>query len=128
MPPSRHAATGAPLPNATSPPRLERAPHTVGERRDPVSQLASGDAAVERPVVPEDLDGAARHQRQAAEGAHAALLERSKGGRDTVRNSPWRLPAGQLRDDCEHALLRGVLAAKHIAAANGASFERRAVP
>src|SRR5437588_1924300 len=104
--------------------RRERAPDAVGERRHRVAEGAHGFAAVERPIVPEDLDGAARDERRAAEEIDAKFLERAERAGDRKRNPHRQRAARRLADDLEHAPLRRVFAADHIPSAGDAPLER----
>src|ERR671931_1331059 len=59
--------------------RRDRPPDPLLERRHRVAQLTDRCRAVERPVVAEDLDGAAGDERCTAEHRHAQLLDRAEG-------------------------------------------------
>ena len=56
---------------------------------------------VERPVVAEDLDRAAREERRTSEEAGAPFLDVAEGARDAERNAAWelssrgRIPSGR---------------------------------
>src|SRR5438552_13322689 len=107
--------------------RRNRRVQSVGERRHRVAELADRLRAVERPVVPENLHGPARDERRSAEHPDAELLRRAKRARDRKRNPRRRPPAGHLLHDLEHAALRRILAAEHVATADASALERRAM-
>src|SRR5204862_1083440 len=89
---SRAARFGA---DSSSPNRSHGSAHAFFQRRDAVPELADGDAAVERPVVAEDVDRAACDQRRAAEQRGACFLKRANRRRRRERNPPPLPPAGQ---------------------------------
>src|SRR5262249_9698978 len=118
------------------------------ERRDAVPEIGRRGVARERPVVAEDLDGAARDERRAAEQRDAQLLRRAERAGDRIRNAQRRPPAPELLENLERpplrrvlaprrprarewvdtrerAALRRVLAAERVARADASALERR---
>src|SRR5213593_4564300 len=107
--------------------RRDRPPDAFLEWRHRVTQLTDRRRAVERPIVSEDLDGAAGDERRAAQHRHAQLFDRAERVRHRERNARRRSSPGDLAHDAEHAVLRRVVAAEDIAAADDAALERGTV-
>src|SRR5215471_2093837 len=127
-PQSRYAPTVAPLPNASSRATgLKGLLKALAKRSADIRQFAAGDAAIERPVVPENLHGAARDQRQAAQRAHPPLFQGAYRACDRIRDSPGRPAAGQPRDQLEHVRLGGILTTQDIAGSDISPLQRRAM-
>ena len=83
--------------------RGDRAPDAVGERRHRVAEVAHRLAAVERPVVAEDLHRAARQERRSAEHRDPQLLGGAEHRGDRKRYPRGRPPPGELPDELEDA-------------------------
>src|SRR5438128_2149865 len=119
--------TAVRAPNGSWANRRDRPPDPFLERRHRVTQVADRCRAVERPIVSEDLDGAAGDERRAAEHRHAQLFDRAERVRHGERNARRRSSPGDLAHEAEHAVLRRVVAAEDVAAGDGAALERRAM-
>src|SRR5438552_3537952 len=61
--------------------RRNRTAEAIGKRRHGVAEFADRFRAVQRPIVSENLDGAARDEWRAAEQRHPQLLGRAERGR-----------------------------------------------
>src|SRR5262245_10961682 len=107
--------------------RRNRRLQAVGKRRYRVAELADRLGAVERPVVPEDLDGAACDERRAAKHQYAELFGCAERTRDRKRNARRGPAAGDLLHDLEHATLGRILAAEDVAPADSSALQRCAV-
>jgi hypothetical protein len=113
--------TGA---NDPSRDRRHRVAHTLFEGGHRIAQITDGCAAVERPVVAEDLDRAPRNERRPAEHRHPQFFERRERGGGGKRDPHRPAPAGDVPNELEDACLGRVLATELIAGARCAAFER----